>query len=172
MIISSSADYRAAAQQFLPSLPVPLHRRRRLCRANAAPQCGRLRRRGAAPARAQGHQPARYQHRTVRRKTQHPRRPLARGPDWHVPPAAARCRPPSTADRHGIPFTMSSVSVCPIEEVGAQNQAPHVVPALCAERPGLHAKRTGAPRPQAAPRWCSRWTCPCPAPATATHIRA
>jgi isopentenyl diphosphate isomerase/L-lactate dehydrogenase-like FMN-dependent dehydrogenase len=77
------------------------------------------------------------------------------------------------AANKGIPFTLSTVSVCPIEEVApAISAAADVVPAVRAEGPRLHAQRAGARRRPAAPRWCSPWTCRCRARATATRIRA
>ncbi|STW11022.1 L-lactate dehydrogenase [Klebsiella pneumoniae subsp. rhinoscleromatis] len=48
------------------------------------------------------------------------------------------------ADDKGIPFTLSTVSVCPIEEVAPDHQAPDVVPAVCPARPRLYAQCAGA----------------------------
>ncbi len=43
------------------------------------------------------------------------------------------------ADAKGIPFTLSTVSVCPIEEVAPTLETANVVPALCPARSRLYA---------------------------------
>ena len=66
---------------------------------------------------------------------------------------------------------MSSVSVCPIEEVAPKIQRPMWFQLYVLKDRGF--MQNALERAQAAGlhhAWCSRWTCPCPAPATATRI--
>lgn len=75
-----------------------------------------------------------------------------------------------TADAHGIPFTLSTVSVCPIEEVAPAIQRPMWFQLYVLKDRGF--MKNALERAQAAPRWGSRWTCRRRAPATATRTRA
>ncbi len=87
-------------------------------------------------------------------------------------PAAAKCRPPARRDDKGIPFTLSTVSVCPIEEVAPTIKRPMWFQLYVLRDRGLCAMRWSAPKPPAARRWSLPSICRLPAPATATPIPA
>ncbi len=76
------------------------------------------------------------------------------------------------ADDKGIPFTLSTVSVCPIEEVAPTIKRPMWFQLYVLRDRGLCAMRWSAPKPPAARRWSLPSICRLPAPATATPIQA
>ena len=66
---------------------------------------------------------------------------------------------------------MSSVSVCPIEEVAPKIQRPMWFQLYVLKDRGFMQNALERAQAAGCTTWCSRWTCPCPAPATATRIR-
>lgn len=76
------------------------------------------------------------------------------------------------ADDKGIPFTLSTVSVCPIEEVARPSSARCGSSCMSCATAALCAMRWSAPKPPAARRWSLPSICRLPAPATATPIPA
>jgi isopentenyl diphosphate isomerase/L-lactate dehydrogenase-like FMN-dependent dehydrogenase len=73
------------------------------------------------------------------------------------------------AMKFGIPFTLSTMSICSIEDVARHAGKPLLVPAVRHARPRFH-RAPDRPRqaPPNAARWCSRWTCKSWASATRT----
>ena len=96
---------------------------------------------------------------------------LAPGPDRHVRPSW-RSAGGQGGGGQGHPFTLSTVSVCPIEEVAPAIQRPMWFQLYVLRTAASCATPWSAPRPPASPPWCSPSTCPCPAPATATPTPA
>ena len=72
----------------------------------------------------------------------------------------------------GVPFTLSTVSVCPIEEVAPAIDRPMWFQLYVLKDRGFMRNALERARPPASPPWCSPSTCRSPAPATATPIPA
>lgn len=74
----------------------------------------------------------------------------------------------AAADK-GIPFTLSTVSVCPIEEVAPAINRPMWFQLYVLKDRGFMKTPWSAPRPPASPLWCSPSTCRprCPLPGRA-----
>jgi len=123
MIISSSADYRAAAQQFLP--PFLFHY------IDGGAYAEQTLRRNVDDFAAVA-----LRQRVLKDMSQLDTSIELFGEKLSIPVALSpvgltgmyrrrgEVQAARAADRHGIPFTMSSVSVCPIEEVAPQIQRP------------------------------------------------
>ena len=77
------------------------------------------------------------------------------------------------ANDAGIPYTLSTMSICSIEDVARGDRQAVLVPALRDPRPRLLQGHPGARgrRPNAT-RWCSPSICRCSASATATSRTA
>ena len=73
----------------------------------------------------------------------------------------------------GVPFTLSTMSICSIEDVAENTDKPFWFQLYVMTRPGFQRSpdRT-APRRRAAPRWCSRSICRSSASATRTSRTA
>lgn len=63
------------------------------------------------------------------------------------------------ADAHGIPFTLSTVSVCPIEEVAQPLNVRCGSSFMCCAIAALCVTRWSEQKRQAARRWFSPWIC-------------
>ena len=123
MIISSSADYRAAAQQFLP--PFLFHY------IDGGAYAERTLRRNVDDFAAVA-----LRQRVLKDMSQLDTSIELFGEKLSIPVALSpvgltgmyrrrgEVQAARAADKHGIPFTMSSVSVCPIEEVAPKIQRP------------------------------------------------
>jgi L-lactate dehydrogenase (FMN-dependent) and related alpha-hydroxy acid dehydrogenases len=74
------------------------------------------------------------------------------------------------ADAKGIPFTLSTVSVCPIEEVAPPSNARCGSNFMCCAIAALCVTRWSGQKPHAARRSSSLWICRRPARATAMPI--
>ena len=73
------------------------------------------------------------------------------------------------AEKFGMPFTLSTMSICSIEDIAAHTTAPFWFQLYWMTRPRFHG---AADRPREGrellARWCSRSTCRCSASATRT----
>lgn len=78
----------------------------------------------------------------------------------------------AAADAKGIPFTLSTVSVCPIEEVARPSSARCGSSSTSCAIAALCVTRWSAPKRQAAQRWSLPSICPRPAHATVMRTPA
>ena len=78
----------------------------------------------------------------------------------------------AAADAKGIPFTLSTVSVCPIEEVAPTIKRPMCSSCTSCAIAALCVTRWSAPKRRAAPRWSLPLICRPPARATAMRTPA
>ena len=77
------------------------------------------------------------------------------------------------AEKFGVPFTLSTMSICSIEDIAAHTQAPFWFQLyMMRDRGFIERLIERAPRPRSAARWCSRWTCRSSASATRTCATA
>ncbi len=73
------------------------------------------------------------------------------------------------AEKFGIPFTLSTMSICSIEDIRGPHEQALLVPALRHARPRVHrAPHRSRQGPRVARRSCSRWISRCWASATRT----